>query len=167
MKELLNLLLITLGVITLSSCGCGRTIVDQPVVVPMHMPMNQVQICRGVDNINVPDNVKAVFEKELRKKLYGDNLVKNAPGIQLQYRFVQFNEGNRFARYFFGGIGNTGEASVMVEVIYLTPDNFEIGRIHTEGKISSGLFGGSCDNAIEKAAAEVACYTRSVILHQE
>lgn len=166
MKYLLNSILVVFGTVFLSSCGCGRTIVEQPMVVPVHMVTNRVEIVHGEDTVTVPDSVKVTFEKELRKKLYGDNLVQNAPGIQLKYRFVQFNEGNRLTRYALGGIGNSGEASLMVEVIYLGWDNLELGRIRTEGKISGGFFGGSSDHALEKAAEEVTNYTRSVILNQ-
>lgn len=164
---MLNSIVGVFGLIILISCGSARTIVERPVVVPRHMITNHVQICCDEDTVFVPENVKVTFEKELRKKLYGDNLVQDIPGIQLKYRFIQFNEGNRLMRYALGGIGNAGEASLMVEVIYLDCEGIEIGKIRAEGKISSGIFGGSSDFAIEKTAAEIANYTRGVILNQE
>lgn len=159
-------MLLVLGTGLLASCGCGKTIVYEPMVIPIHISANQVEIVHCSDTIAVSSCINEKFEKELRKKLYCDNLVQNAPGIQLRYRFVQFNEGNRLMRYALGGLGNTGEASILVEVTYVGLDGTELGRIHTEGKISSGLFGGSCDHAIEKAASEVANYTRGVILNR-
>ncbi len=169
MKNLLKslFLLSALGISILTSCGTAKTIVYNPVVIPSCVAINQVQITCGTNTVPISESVISLFEQQLRKKLYGDNKIVCGPEITLQYRFIQFDEGNRFARYMMGGIGNTGEASLMIEVTYFGPDGMEFGKIHTEGKISSGLFGGSSDNAISKAAAEVANYTRSLILNCE
>ncbi len=157
-------LLFVIGIGILTSCGTAKTIVYDPVVIPGHV--NQVQIARGSDTVPVSENIKSIFEKQLKKNLYADGIIQSGPGgISLQYRFIQYSEGNRFARYMLGGIGNTGEASLTVEVIYFGCDGTELGKIHTEGKISSGAFGGSSDEAIKKAAEEIAHYTRNSILN--
>ncbi|MGZ3633869.1 MAG: DUF4410 domain-containing protein [Parachlamydiaceae bacterium] len=110
-------------------------------------------------------SVKGVFEKQLTRKLYKDGQIQQGPGIKLKYRFIQYNEGSRFARCMLGGIGNCGKASLLVEVVYLDCNRIELGKIQTEGKISSGLTGGSSDSAVQQAAEEVATYTRDIILN--
>lgn len=162
MKSIAALMLSMVCVLT--SCGAGRTIVADPVVIPCHVSTNSVSIVRDRDCVNVCEDVKCTFEKQLSKKLFSDGVLQNGPGVTLKYRFIQYNEGSRFSRYMWGGIGNAGEASVMIEVSYLDPQNNVLGKIQTEGRIGSGLFGGSSDNAIEKAADEVANYTRCIIL---
>jgi hypothetical protein len=165
MKNKLNLILILLGAAIFSSCGSARTIIYDPVCIPTHIMTNQVEICRGVDTVPVANGVKDVFEKQLTRKLFGDGQIQRGPGIKLKYRFIQYNEGSRFARYMLGGIGNCGEASLLVEVVYLDCNGMELGKIQAEGKISSGIAGGSSDSAVQQAAEEVATYTRGIILN--
>ncbi len=50
------------------------------------------------------------------------------------------------------GIGNAGEGSLTIEVTYADQSGKQLGKIMSEGKIGSGFFGGSSDDAIEKAA---------------
>lgn len=165
MKNLLNSVLLTsFASLIFISCGTARTIVYEPVIIPSHINTNQVEIFNGTDTTPISDNVKGHFEKQLRKILYRDGSIQCGPGIKLQYRFLQYEEGNRFARYFLGGVGNTGEASLMIEVTYFDCEGNELGRVQTEGKISSGIFGGSSNNAVDRAAEEIAHYTRKVIL---
>jgi hypothetical protein len=152
------------GVFILASCGTARTMISEPVIIPERIETKSVAIVRGKDTVAVSDSVKTTFEKQLCRKLFFDGLVQRGSDITLEYRFIQYNEGNRFARYMLGGIGNTGEASLMMEVTYLDSNHQVLGKIMTEGRITSGLFGGSSDNAVEKAADEVASYTRSIIL---
>jgi hypothetical protein len=153
------------GMFFLTSCCSGKTIVHEPMVIQVQLVKNQVQIFRNNDTVNISEHIKSTFEKKLSQRLYGDNLIQNALGIQLTYRFVHFDEGNRFMRYAFKGIGNVGEASLMIEVTYMGPNGVKLGRIYTEGKISNGVYGGSSDEAVEKAAMEVANYTRNLILN--
>jgi hypothetical protein len=149
----------------LVSCGSARTIIYDPVVIPDTMiSMNQVEIFNRSNTVFVPEEVQALFEKKLKKSLYCDGRIQCGPGVSLEYRFIQFNPGNRFSRYMLGGIGNTGEASLQIEVTYVGSDGSEFGKVQTEGKINSGLFGGSSDNAVERAAEEVGNYTRSMLL---
>ena len=73
------------------------------------------------------------------------------------------NEGSRFKRWMTGGIGNCGEGSSTVEVRFIdnTRNAKEIGKIHAQGTIGSGMFGGSLDSAIEGIAEEIATYTKA------
>lgn len=136
----------------------------EPISIPRNIPVNQVQVVRNENAVSVPEEIQRYFEKHLHKKLYADGLVRNgSQGITLNYRFVQYTEGSRLARYMLGGIGNIGESSLTIEVTFFDNQGNFIGKIISEGKISSGVFGGSSNNAIEKAAEEIASYTRDCI----
>lgn len=153
-------------VFVLTSCGTGRTMVSDPVIVPSSARLRGITIERGEDTIPVSYKAKSVFENRLSRKLFADGNLRRGSGIYLQYRFIQFDEGSRFARYMFGGIGNMGESSLMIEVSYLDENGRNLGRIQTEGRISSGIFGGSSDEAVERAADEVANYTRNLMMRR-
>jgi hypothetical protein len=114
----------------------------------------------GKSPVKVPDEVKQVFEEKLGTFLYGDGGFQKGSDLKIEYRFIQFNPGSRFARYMLGGIGNTGEGSITVEAKYFDNTGKEVCSVHCEGKIGSGVFGGDFDNAIEKAAKEITDYTK-------
>jgi hypothetical protein len=73
------------------------------------------------------------------------------------------NEGSRFKRWMTGGIGNCGEGSSTVEVRFIdnTKNAKEIGKIHAQGTIGSGIFGGSMDSSVKSVAEEVATYAKT------
>lgn len=81
--------------------------------------------------------------------------------MTIRYRFVQYNAGNQFTRWFWGGIGNAGEGTLTVEAKYFDSQGKEICVIQSEGKIGSGFFGGSFDYAMDKAAKEIVEYTKA------
>jgi hypothetical protein len=62
-----------------------------------------------------------------------------------------------------GGIGNCGEGSSTVEVRFIdnTKNAKEIGKIHAQGTIGSGIFGGSMDSSVKSVAEEVATYAKT------
>lgn len=60
-----------------------------------------------------------------------------------------------------GGIGNAGEASAIIELVFRAPDGSELAKIQTEGKIGSGIFGGSSKSTVKKAAKEAAAFAIS------
>jgi hypothetical protein len=80
--------------------------------------------------------------------------------LKIHYRFIQFNPGSQFSRWFWGGIGSAGKGSLTVEVRFLDGSGRELAKIQSEGEITSGAFGGSFDFAVQKAATEVAEYAR-------
>lgn len=158
MKKI-NAVSLLLTAIILSACGAGRAIILEPVKVTQ--PITGVTIKRDVSSVNVNAEVLNDFEKELRSKLNDAGFKENSD-LTLSYRFIQLDEGNRFARWFVGGFGNAGEGSMMTEVKYYDAQNKEIGKIHAEGKIGSGMYGGGFSNAIEKAVESIVDYTSSV-----
>lgn len=77
----------------------------------------------------------------------------------ITYRFVQYDPGNQFTRWFWGGIGNAGEGTITLEATYVDSFGKLLAKIQSEGKIGSGFFGRYFSLALEKAAEEIAEYT--------
>ncbi|MFQ5346927.1 MAG: hypothetical protein ACE5ED_03660 [Rhodothalassiaceae bacterium] len=154
---------ILLLALLLSACGAGRTIVLDPAERMEIETYQAASIVHGEDTVEVPEKVMAAFNKELDRAFFGDEgaFEKGDDGLQVTFRFLQFDPGNRFSRWFFGGIGNAGEATMLAEIRFGRPDGVEMARIQAEGRIGSGFFGGTADSALEKAAEEAADYARA------
>ena len=152
-----NVLIISTAALILQACGSGRTLVLDPVKNPYQS--GGIRICSTQPSTVVPEEIKTSFEELLREKLYKEEGVKEGPETTLNYRFIQLNEGSQFKRWFLGGFGNSGEGTLTTEVIYLDKNSNVIGKIQTEGKIGSGMFGGGFSNAIETAVEEIIKYT--------
>lgn len=159
MKNCLNFGLITLCLIALSGCGAGKVLVLEPVNPCQSVRTIHVQ--PTADTIKLDPTMAKKFEKILTAKMYAKDKFSPGNEITLKYRFLQLNEGNRFSRWFLGGIGNAGEGTLTVEACYFDKSGKQIGKIQAEGKIGSGMFGGSFENAFEKAADEIVKYTYS------
>jgi len=72
----------------------------------------------------VPKEITDKFETHLREKL-NEASFKDNKYLTLHYRFIQLNEGNQFARWFLGGIGNVGEGTLTTEIIPITFQNID------------------------------------------
>ncbi len=153
-----HLYFLLIGLMFLVGCGAGKTLVMAPPDTKLRV--TSVELTEGKSTVNVPDKVKTTFYDKLQKLLYEDGAFQKGSDLKLQYRFVQFNPGNQFTRWLWGGIGNAGEGSLTVEVKYFDATGKELATIQSEGKIGSGVFGGSLNFAIDKAAKEIAEYTK-------
>jgi hypothetical protein len=96
---------------------------------------------------------------ELNKGLYESGSFANGDDLRLFYTFISHEEGNRMARWFWAGLGNSGEASITIQVVYKDSNDVEMAKTQVEGRIGSGFFGGSINEAIVKAAQDVTEYT--------
>lgn len=143
----------------LSGCGTGRVLVLDSI--KLDKSITGVTIEPDKSTVFVQTEIKEKFEKHLREKLDEAGFKENKD-LTLCYRFIQMNEGNRFGRWFFGGIGNVGEGTLTAEIKYLDSSRQEIGKIQSEGKIGSGAFGGGFDNAVESAVEEIVRYTKQI-----
>ena len=154
----LGILLLAMAV----GCGAGRTMVMNP---PDRKTVAAgVEIVRGESTVVVPEEVVVRFEEQLKKRLFEAENGKEAPfakgtDLKLEYRFIQFNKGNQFSRYMWGGLGNSGEGNLTVSVCYRDSEDRELCTIQSEGKIGSGFFGGSISSAVDRCADEIAGYT--------
>jgi hypothetical protein len=146
------------GLVFLVGCGAGKTLVMSPPDTKVQV--TSIEVFEGKSTVKVPDEVKKTFHDKLQELLYEDGTFHKGTDLKLRYRFIQFNPGNQFTRWFWGGIGNAGEGALTIEVKYLSATDAELATIQSEGKIGSGAFGGSFNFAVGKAAKEIAEYTK-------
>jgi hypothetical protein len=142
----------------LIGCGAGKTMVLAPAETSDRF--TEAEIIEDQSTVNVPSEVNSSFQAKLSQLIYGDGGFVRGPGLKIQYRFIQFNPGSQFTRWFWGGIGSAGKGSMTVEAKFLDRAGKELAKIQSEGEITSGAFGGSFDFAVQKAANEVAEYAK-------
>jgi hypothetical protein len=142
----------------LAGCGTGKTMVMD---AGESRKVNSIAVVEGQSTVTVPAEAETTFKNKLDELLFTKGGFQHGDEVTLTYRFVQFNAGSRFKRWFTGGIGNSGEGNLTIEVVYSDKSGKQLGKIMSEGKIGSGIFGGSSDDAIEKAAEEIASYSIS------
>jgi len=146
----------------LTACGTGRTMVMEPVAE--RKAFTNAKLERSTDSVAVPDELRTMFVEEIRKDLYG-TAEKPGPftegdGLTIRVKVVQFEAGSQFQRWFWGGVGNQGEASMQLLTEFFEGDK-KLSHIQTEGRIGSGVFGGSVKSAVEKAASEISDFAVS------
>jgi hypothetical protein len=142
----------------LIGCGAGKTLVMEPPT--SKKSVRSVEIVQGKCTVEVPEEVVKTLETKLSELLYKEGGYTNGPELTITYRFLQCNPGSQLSRWFWGGIGNAGQGSLTVEATYTDPSNKQLCKIQCEGVISSGAFGGDFSFAVEKAANEIAEYTK-------
>ena len=140
----------------LTGCGAGKTIIYENEI---QYKSPTLTIASSRASVQVPSNMDSLMQEQLLKLLYDEGYFEYGPGLKLVYRVIQYNSGSQFTRWFWGGIGNAGEGSLTIEVKYFDDKGTQVGKIQSEGKIGSGLFGGAFDLAVEKATEEIASYT--------
>ena len=143
--------------ILLTACGTARTIVLEPVETTQKF--TNAKLVAHNPTIEVPPVVIEKFESVIRKGLYEEGAFFEGEDLTIQYTFVSHDKGNQFARWFWGGIGNAGEGSVVVRVTYLNLAGNEITQTQVEGRIGSGFLGGSMNEAIIRAGEDIVKFT--------
>ncbi len=144
--------------LSLAGCGAGKTMVLAAVETPDKFA--SAELYEDKATVNVPGDVSASFQAKIAQLLYGQEGFTKGPGLKVRYRFIQFNPGNQFTRWFWGGIGSAGKGSMTVEARFLDSSDRELAKIQADGEITSGAFGGSFDFAVQKTAEEVAEYAK-------
>ena len=159
--KLIKLFLIITTTFIVAACGTGKVMVKKPI--ENARPIAGVIIKPDQSLVSVNHKSLEVFEKRLNNKLYEskEGAYKKTDDLIVQYRFIQMQEGSQMGRWLTGGIGNIGESNMTVEIRLFDKNKKQLGKFLTEGKISSGFFGGSLDSALERSADEAAYYIRS------
>lgn len=150
--------LIVSMIIFLAGCGAGKTMVYKPVDTAVRFA--SVEVSEVGSTVTVPDDAKVMFREKLAQFLYEEGGFQKGRELEIRYRFIQFNPGSQFTRWFWGGLGSAGEGTLTVEAKYFDGAQKELAVIQSEGKIGSGAFGGSFNFAVEKCAKEIAEYTK-------
>jgi hypothetical protein len=144
-------------VLLLTGCGTARTLVLEPVNSSARF--SRVELVENNANVQVPAEVTTKFRSVVEKGLYEKSAFTRGEDMRILYTFVSHNPGSQFQRWFWGGIGNAGEGSVAVTVKYVDAKGTELAKTQVEGRIGSGMFGGSYDEAIQKAGEEIVKFT--------
>ena len=150
-------LILVIVVAVITGCGTASTLVLDPV--EQRAEHKGVTISSGNHNVEVPQKIVAQLQEGIEKGLYEENDFIKSDALLLEYQFLQQDEGNQFVRWFFGGIGNAGEASLTVLVTYIDVNGNQLAQTQVQGKIDSGFFGGSFSEAIGKVAEEIVEFT--------
>lgn len=155
-KNLLTSLFMVSTALTLTGCaGTGRTMV---LSVPSERHIaNSYTLVPGRSTVPFNPEFQAQFEADVHAGLAAINMTQGKDLI-IDYRFLQFDEGNRVVRYLAGGFGNAGEGDMTIEVTFRDKNKKELNKIHVGGKITAGFFGGSFNHAVEQAAQQVIKY---------
>ncbi|HEY1372631.1 MAG TPA: DUF4410 domain-containing protein [Candidatus Binatia bacterium] len=140
-------------------CGVGRNMVIQS-------PETRIRAASAVASENnspvgVPAEMKSDYQSRLEKYLYGENGFQQGKELTIRYRFIQYDPGSQFGRWFSGGLGNMGEGSLTIESKFFDSTGKELATIQTEGRIGSGFLGGSYGEALDKAAEKVAEFAKT------
>lgn len=154
----LTVTLLAAWVVLLAGCGAGRTLVVKPP--EMKLRAASVTAAEADSTVDVPADIKGEFQEKLTQLLYEEGAFQKGTDLEIKYRFIQFDPGNQFTRWFWGGIGNAGEGSLTVEAKYFDVAGHELSTIQAEGRIGSGAFGGDFSFAVGKAAEKIAEYTK-------
>ena len=150
-------LLFLVCVLFLTACGTATTMVLEPVAT--NTKFSNVKVVADNPNVEVPQNVTDKLESVIKNGLYEKGPFADGDDLRIHYTFISNNPGNQFTRWFWGGIGNAGEGSLALLVRYLDKNNNEIARTQVEGRIGSGFFGGSFNEAITKAGEDIVKFT--------
>jgi Domain of unknown function (DUF4410) len=149
-----SILIISLA-LYVSACASGTITVLTPVT--QQADYKTLKIESGTDTVTLPADARAHFEKRLNEYLYdAKSGFTRGDELTLRYRFIQFDEGSRVARYVIGF--GAGKGKMTAEVVFTDRSGNELAKIHVEGEISMGFLGGDFDQAISAAARKVADY---------
>ncbi|TAM01739.1 MAG: hypothetical protein EPN70_18715 [Paraburkholderia sp.] len=141
----------------LVACGTARTVVLEPA--RNHDRFSGVELVESEATVTVPPEVTAKMRSVIEKGLYENGAFTRGKDLRIVYTIVSNNPGNQFQRWLLGGIGNAGEGSLVVMVRYLDTTDTELAKTEVEGKIGSGFFGGSYEEAVTKAGEDIVKYT--------
>ncbi len=153
MKQLYALTLIIL----LSACGTSKTLVLEPVDTVNRY--TQVNLMEVDSTVAAPAEVSERLQSVIEKGLFDEGPFIQGDQLTIVYRFISHDPGNQFARWFWGGIGNAGEGSITILVNFLDEEGDELAKTQVEGRIGSGFFGGSFNEAITRTGEDIVKFT--------
>ncbi len=140
----------------ISGCGTARVIIDEP---PLRQYSSSTIYTESKSTtVGVPVKLLQHFDESLNKELAKS--FSSGKGLLLEYRFLSFDEGNQVKRYLAGGVGDWGTGSLLLEATFKDSRGDFIGKIRTDGRISSGFVGGSMKSVLNQAAKELSEYAK-------
>ncbi len=108
---------------------------------------------------DVSEENRGKLRAAIASRLYKGGAYTEGPELVITYAVIQYDKGSRSARYWSSGLGGSG--SLTLEGLYSDAVGRTLAKVHFEGKISGGAFGGDFSGAIDAVAGQVAAYTRA------
>jgi hypothetical protein len=134
----------------------GRLIVNEVSDSTVHVKtINFVQLKPTVD---VDPKLLKVVQDEVEGHVLEDEVFSRGNELTLSYRIVQYESGNRAARYF--SVGQAGEGSITIDATFTDSQGSVLAKVQASGEIRSGALGGGSNNSIENAADVIGKYAR-------
>ena len=145
-----NLVMISLSLFIIG-CANATSVIKTPVVG--HKKFTAFSFEEDNLGISVPKEKIDYFQKKLTEMFEKDNY-KQGQGLKIKYSFRAYNEGNRFVRYMIGFGAGKGKMVINTK-FYDATTGIKLSETDTEADVSMGLFGGSFDEALDKAVEEI------------
>jgi hypothetical protein len=156
-KSVMRILTTVLLALVLAGCGTARTLVLEPPET--NARFSSAALIAHNPTVEVPPEVTGRIEAVIGKGLFEGGAFTAGEDLRIYYTFISHEPGNRMERWFWGGIGNAGEGSVTIMVRYVDATERELARTQVEGRIGSGFFGGSINDAITRAGEDIVKFT--------
>lgn len=153
----LNNLMAPLAVLLVVGCASGTTMVFEPPASSERFA--SASVVKTSDTVAVPSEFDTYFADSLKSELFENGPFSQADGLVVEYRFMQYDEGNRAVRYMVGFGAGKGEVSI--EVTFKNQAGDQLSRIQVGGEMAMGLAGGSIKQALDRAAMEAGEYAKT------
>lgn len=144
----------------ISGCSTAKT----QALSPMQFSTDSMQrynsftIATNDINDTIPAEKRELFKSKLQELLIKDGYTDNG-ALKIECSFETYDEGNRVARYVIGF--GAGKAEIVVKTSYYdTNTNKLLAETSTKGELAMGMFGGSFDGTLIKAAEDIHKFTK-------
>ena len=144
-------------VVLLFGCGRAATLVVKPVEQIQQVLGAMVKA--GEHDVEVPDEMVARLRGKIEEGLHVEHGYGQSDDLLISFKFLQYNEGDQFARWFLAGLTTSGKGTLIVSVTYSDASGTVLGETKVKGKISGGFVGGSINEAVTKVAEDIVNYT--------
>jgi hypothetical protein len=155
LKKLLSAAALAAASFALSACASSNNIVLAANTT--NYQSSNVALVYDNATVKVEDQKVALLNKYLEEALFDkDAVFAKGEGLTIKYGFIGYNEGSQAMRYLAGPIA--GGAKMVIVAEFLDPAGKSLAKIHSEGSVSGGFFGGDSDSAIKGAAKKIAAF---------
>lgn len=165
-KQLLFIIPSLVLAINLTGCGGGGKLLVLNPPTERVACKKTYRLVRMMSTVDVSEELLMQFEQELRTALTEEQLSKGDDLI-MEYRFLEFEPGNRFVRCLSGGLslvpyvpsfGDAGGGEMTVEVVFKNKQGKELSKIQARTKLTRGFIKGSLNDALEELSAQIVKY---------
>jgi hypothetical protein len=138
--------------LSLAACGGSRNIVIDPVESSSARFAGD-WLYEDNSTVAIEDDEKAYFQKKLTEYLEPRLRLGDRDGLQMKYRLIGYDDGNRGKRWLAGFTG-WGEGSLVIQTVFMTPDGEELSTVNTDASISGGFFGGDIESTFKNGSRQ-------------